>query len=179
MPDLFGSSFSMCSLLLLLTPGRGGGREPFKLCSNCLVHTPGGGGLYTNEEAAVNAFVAHNLSNQGKDRSEWQPVKLQAAEGTQTCRVATPNLRGVGGGGVNWGPGQPRPAHPHQKLRFRAGRLTPILGGGGGGVFCRRRHVLRRSKCKPGPEGMQHLSRSCTRKPSWYYSRQRDDCRRN
>ena len=29
---------------------------------------------YTNDEAAVYGFVAQNLSNQGKDRSKWQPV---------------------------------------------------------------------------------------------------------
>ena len=45
---------------------------------------------YTNEEAAVYAFVAHNLSNQGKNRSKWQPVNRKQRK--EPRRVGSPPL---------------------------------------------------------------------------------------
>ena len=45
---------------------------------------------YTNEEAAVYAFVAHNVSNQGKDRSKWQPVNRKQRK--EPRRVGPPPL---------------------------------------------------------------------------------------
>ena len=45
---------------------------------------------YTNAEAAVYAFVAHNLSNQGKDRSEWPPVNRKQQK--EPRRVGSPPL---------------------------------------------------------------------------------------
>ena len=45
---------------------------------------------YTNEEAAVYAFVAHNLSNQGRDRSKWQPVNRK--QRMEPRRIGSPPL---------------------------------------------------------------------------------------
>ena len=54
------------------------------------VPTAGAKGLYTNEEVAVYAFVAHNLSNQGRHRSKWQPVNRKQRK--ETRRVGSPPL---------------------------------------------------------------------------------------
>ena len=45
---------------------------------------------YTNEEAVVYTFLAHNLFNQGKDRSKWQPVNRKQRKEPQ--RVGSPPL---------------------------------------------------------------------------------------
>ena len=45
---------------------------------------------YTNEKAALYAFVDHNLSNQGKDPSKWRPVNRKQQE--EPRRVGSPPL---------------------------------------------------------------------------------------
>ena len=51
--------------------------------------------LYTNEEVAPYAFVAHNPL-QPRERSEHMATRqLQAVEGTHTCRIATLHLKGL------------------------------------------------------------------------------------
>ena len=54
------------------------------------VSAAGANDSYTNEEAAVDAFVVHNLSNQGKDRSKWQLVNRKQRK--EPRRIGSPPL---------------------------------------------------------------------------------------
>ena len=71
--------------------GYGDERRPdFEGPASGCVSAAGAKDSCTNEEAAVYLFVAHNLSNQGKDRSKWQPVNRKQRK--EPRRVGSPPL---------------------------------------------------------------------------------------